>query len=63
VPPLHSQGGKSGVTIEEAHDLAFADEYYEQLKEVFAKQGLVPTYTVERVRSLVKHVGPSATCC
>ncbi len=23
---------KSGVTIEEAHDLAFADEYYEQLK-------------------------------
>ena len=50
---------KSGVTIEEAHDLAFADEYYEQLKDVFAKQGLVPTYSVERVRSLVKHVGPS----
>ena len=50
---------KSGVTIEEAHDLAFADEYYEQLKDVFAKQGLVPTYTVERVRSLVRHVGPS----
>src|SRR6266566_8293568 len=35
---------KSGVTIEEAHDLDFADEYYEQLKDVFAKQGLVPTY-------------------
>jgi hypothetical protein len=50
---------KSGVSIEEAHDLAFADEYYEQLKDVFAKQGLVPTYTVERVRSLVKHVEPS----
>ncbi len=50
---------KSGVTFEEAHDLAFADEYYEQLKDVFAKQGLVPTYTVERVRSLVRHVGPS----
>jgi hypothetical protein len=50
---------KSGVTIEEAHDLAFADEYYAQLKDVFAKQGLVPTYSVERVRSLVKHVGPS----
>ncbi len=28
---------KSGVTIEEAHDLAFADEYYEQLKDVFAQ--------------------------
>ncbi len=50
---------KSGVTIEEAQDLAFADEYFEQLKDVFAKQGLVPTYSVDRVRSLVKHVAPS----
>jgi len=50
---------KSGVKIEEAHDLAFADEYYEQLKDVFAKQGLPPTYSVERVRSLVKNVEPS----
>ena len=50
---------KSGVTIEEAHDLAFADEYYEQLKDVFAKQKLVPTYPVERVRSLVKHLEPT----
>jgi GNAT acetyltransferase-like protein len=50
---------KSGVTIEEAHDLGFADEYYEQLKDVFAKQGLVPTYSVERVRSLIKHLEPT----
>jgi hypothetical protein len=50
---------KSGVKIEEAHDLAFADEYYEQLKDVFAKQGLVPTYKVDRVRALVKHMEPS----
>jgi hypothetical protein len=50
---------KSGVTIEEAHDLAFADEYYEQLKDVFAKQNLVPTYSVERVRALVKNLEPS----
>ena len=49
---------KSGLKIEEAHDLAFADEYYEQLKDVFAKQGLVPTYTVERVRSLVRNLEP-----
>jgi len=47
---------KSGVTIEEAHDLAFADEYYEQLVDVFAKQKLVPTYTVERVRTLIEHL-------
>lgn len=50
---------KSGVTIEEAHDLAFADQYYDQLKDVFAKQGLVPTYGVERVRALVRHLEPS----
>jgi hypothetical protein len=50
---------KSGVKIEEAHDLAFADEYYEQLKDVFAKQTLVPTYSVERVRSLVRNMAPS----
>jgi hypothetical protein len=50
---------KSGVKIEEAHDLAFADEYYEQLQDVFAKQSLVPTYSVDRVRSLVKNLEPT----
>ncbi len=50
---------KSGVTIEEAHDTGFADEYYAQLQEVFAKQGLVPTYQVERVRALVKNLEPT----
>src|SRR5258708_8363031 len=51
---------KSGLKIEEAHDLAFADEYYEQLQDVFAKQSLVPTYSVERVRALVRNVEPAA---
>lgn len=50
---------KSGVVIEEAHDAEFADEYYAQLKEVFEKQGLVPSYSVERVRSLVKNLEPT----
>jgi hypothetical protein len=50
---------KSGVVIEEALDLDFADEYYVQLQDVFAKQGLVPTYTVDRVRSLIKNLAPS----
>jgi len=50
---------KSGVLIEEAHDAGFAAEYYEQLKDVFAKQGLVPTYKLERVRALVKHLAPT----
>lgn len=47
---------KSGVVIEEAHDDAFADEYYAQLKDVFAKQGLVPTYDLGRVRALVRNL-------
>jgi hypothetical protein len=51
---------KSGVTIEEASPTEeFSKEYYEQLKDVFAKQGKVPTYGLDRVLSLVRHVGSS----
>ena len=50
---------KSGVVIEESDDLDFAHEYFAQLQDVFAKQGLVPTYDVERVRSLIRNVKPS----
>ena len=50
---------KNGLSIEEAHDHEFADEYAEQLKDVFAKQNLVPTFGVERVRALIKHMKPT----
>ena len=50
---------RNGVTVEEAHDLDFADDYYAQLIDVFAKQSLAPTYTVERVRELIRQVQPS----
>lgn len=50
---------KSGVTIDRASDTAFANEYYEQLKDVFAKQGLVPTYSEARVSALVNHLLPT----
>jgi hypothetical protein len=50
---------KSSVTIEEAHDMAFADDFYEQLVDVFAKQKLAPTYTVQRVRALIKNLHPT----
>jgi hypothetical protein len=50
---------KEGVIVEEARDLGFADEYYAQLQDVFAKQGLVPTYGIERVRQLITHVHPT----
>lgn len=52
---------KSGVVIEEAEDIGFADDYYVQLQDVFAKQSLVPTYSVDRVRDLIKYVQPTGT--
>jgi hypothetical protein len=50
---------KCGVTVEQANDPCFADEYYEQLKDVFAKQGKTPTYSADRVRALIKHLLPT----
>lgn len=32
----------------------FAEEYYKQLEDVFAKQGLVPTYSLEKVKCLLR---------
>jgi hypothetical protein len=50
---------RCGVSVEEAHDVAFAEEYYAQLRGVFHRQGLVPTYDISRVRELIKHVLPT----
>jgi len=50
---------KVGVTIEEADDLEFADDYYAQLRDVFAKQSLVPTYDKARVTELIRHLHPT----
>lgn len=49
---------KSGLRIEIDSDVTFADEYYHQLRDVFAKQLLVPPYGVERVRELIRCLGP-----
>jgi hypothetical protein len=50
---------KVGVTIEEADDLEFADDYHAQLRDVFAKQALVPSYDSARVTELIRHVHPT----
>jgi hypothetical protein len=45
---------RRGASLEIAEPTeTFAEEYYEQLIEVFAKQGLVPTYSLEKVKTLV----------
>ncbi len=37
----------------------FAEEYYNQLQDVFSKQGLVPTYSLDKVKCLLKNLGDS----
>jgi CelD/BcsL family acetyltransferase involved in cellulose biosynthesis len=55
------KGRKMGVRVEEAHGVAFADEYYDQLLEVFGRQGQgrKPPYDLERVREMIRCVEPS----
>jgi GNAT acetyltransferase-like protein len=53
------KAARSGVVVEEAHDAQFVDDYYEQLKEVFARQGLSPTYPINRVQALIRQLGPT----
>jgi len=50
---------KEGVIVEEANDPGFAEEYYDQLKDVFAKQSLVPTYGLNRVQALIRNIHPT----
>ena len=50
---------KIGVVVEEASEDGFADEYYEQLKDVFARQSLVPAYGVDRPRELIAALKPT----
>ena len=50
---------RDGIRIEIAVDESFAHDYYRQLVDVFAKQGLVPTYGSTRVESLLRHMLPT----
>ena len=52
------QAEKRGVTIEQARGQAFADEFYPQIRDVFLRQGLVPTYGLDRVKALIRHLEP-----
>lgn len=50
---------KGGVQVDIVADESFAAEYYHQLRDVFAKQALVPTYDEGRVRELIRCLGPT----
>jgi hypothetical protein len=49
----------TGIIIEEAGDESFAADYHAQLTEVFGRQGLKPTYSRDRVVSLIRHLMPT----
>lgn len=53
------RAARNGLVMEEAAGPGFADEYYEQLVDVFRSKGLVPTYDVQRVRQLIDALAPS----
>jgi CelD/BcsL family acetyltransferase involved in cellulose biosynthesis len=53
------KGEREGVSVERASGVEFADEYYDQLREVFERQSLAPPYPRERVRELIRCVEPS----
>jgi len=50
---------KSGVIVEQASGPKFAEEYYAQLQDVFARQSLPPPYRAELVRELVARMEPT----
>ncbi len=52
------RAAKVGVVVEEAAGEDFADEYHDQLVEVFARQDLQPSYDAERVRALIACLDP-----
>ncbi len=55
------KGEREGLVVEEVVDRTdeFATEFYSQLEEVFARQGLTPTYPRSRVTSLIQHLLPT----
>lgn len=53
---------RNGIVVEEVDPVAdpsFAGEYYDQVSESFAKRSLVPTYPLERVQSMIRHLHPA----
>jgi hypothetical protein len=51
---------RRGATIEiAAPDDAFAETYHRQLTDVFRKQGLVPSQSLDKIKRLLGAVGPS----
>lgn len=53
------QAERYGVSIEEATDEDFPQDFSNQFKDVLAKQRMVPMFGASRVRALIKHLLPT----
>jgi len=53
------KGMRLGIQIQQAGDAGFADDYYNQLIDVFAKRRLIPPYGKDRVSALIRHLQPT----
>jgi hypothetical protein len=53
------QSIKNGVTIEEASDIGFAEEYYDQYKDVLAKRSMAPAYSLDYVQKMIGTLLPT----
>ena len=53
------QAERKGLVADASGGIGFVEEYYAQLVDVFARQGLSPTYSRERVHDLVRYLAPS----
>jgi len=47
---------KAGLVVEDTDDPGIADQFYDQFLEVMGRQGLVPPYPREYVRTLVRYL-------
>ncbi|MCB1041145.1 MAG: GNAT family N-acetyltransferase, partial [Acidimicrobiales bacterium] len=53
---------RNGIVVEAVDPLDpgdFASVYYQQVSEAFARRSRLPTYPVERVEALIRHLGPT----
>jgi len=53
------QAARKGLVVERPSGEDFAAEFHAQLTEVFARQGLRPSYDELRVRQLIRHLEPA----
>jgi len=53
------KAAKSGVVVEEARDVGFADDYYAQHLEVMGRLDLQPTYSLESLRRMIEAMLPT----